>query len=117
DIIAHIAAGLGPWPCSGPALAIGRGALEDHVWADHTRKALAEQARKLDDVLVKAGFTIVGGVPLFRLAPHPRAQEIHAALARAHIWCRSFDWADGLLRFGLPPDDAGLDRLSAALSD
>jgi cobalamin biosynthetic protein CobC len=37
-------------------------------------------------------------------------------LARRHIWCRSFDGADGLLRFGLPPGDAGLDRLAAALA-
>jgi cobalamin biosynthetic protein CobC len=42
---------------------------------------------------------------------------LHAALARRHIWCRSFDWADDLLRFGLPSDDAGLDRLAAALRD
>jgi cobalamin biosynthetic protein CobC len=54
---------------------------------------------------------------LFRLARHPHARELHAALARRHIWCRSFDWADDLLRFGLPRDDAGLDRLAVALRD
>jgi cobalamin biosynthetic protein CobC len=54
---------------------------------------------------------------LFRLARHPHALKLHAALARRHIWCRSFDWADDLLRFGLPPDAAGLDRLAVALSD
>lgn len=113
--VARISAGLGPWPCSGPALFIGARALADRAWADSTRKALAEQARKLDEVLIKAGFEIAGGVPLFRLARHPRALRLHAALARAQIWCRSFDWADDLLRFGLPPDDAGLERLSAAL--
>jgi cobalamin biosynthetic protein CobC len=36
-------------------------------------------------------------------------------LAKQHIWCRSFDWADDLLRFGLPSDAAGLDRLAAVL--
>jgi cobalamin biosynthetic protein CobC len=37
-------------------------------------------------------------------------------LARQHIWCRRFEWAGDLLRFGLPPDEAGLERLAAALA-
>ena len=40
-----------------------------------------------------------------------------ARVARGpHIWCRRFDWADDLLRFGLPPDDRDLERLAAALA-
>jgi cobalamin biosynthesis protein CobC len=117
DVIARITAALGPWPCSGPALLIGTAALGDRPWVDHTRGRLDQQARKLDEVLAKAGFTIAGGTPLFRLARHRHAQNLHAALARRHIWCRSFDWADDLLRFGLPADAAGLDRLAVALSD
>jgi cobalamin biosynthetic protein CobC len=115
DIVARITAALGPWPCSGPALLIGAAALGDQPWADRTRGALEQQARKLDQVLAKAGFAIVGGTPLFRLARHPDALKLHGALARRQIWCRSFDWADDLLRFGLPADAAGLDRLAAAL--
>jgi cobalamin biosynthetic protein CobC len=117
DTIERIAAGLGPWPCSGPALSIGTAALGDQPWADDTRGKLEQQARKLDQVLTKAGFTIAGGTPLFRLARYRQASKLHAALARRHIWSRSFDWADDLLRFGLPPDAAALDRLAAALSD
>lgn len=117
DIVVRIAAALGPWACSGPALHIGKAALRDHDWADRTRRALGAQADRLDDVLVQAGFAIVGGTPLFRLARHPEASMRHAALAQRHIWCRSFDWADDLLRFGLPPDDAGLARLAAALGE
>lgn len=116
DMIARIATVLGPWPCSGPALLIGAAALGDQPWADRTRRALQQQARALDEVLVKAGLAIAGGTPLFRLARHPQALQLHAALAQRHIWCRSFEWADDLLRFGLPPDAAGLHRLAAALS-
>jgi cobalamin biosynthetic protein CobC len=116
DFIGRVAAALGPWPCSGPALAIGTAALGDQAWADRTRSALQEQARKLDELLAQAGFTIAGGTPLFRLARHPHALELHAELARRHIWCRRFDWADDLLRFGLP-SDAGIHRLAVALSD
>jgi cobalamin biosynthetic protein CobC len=116
-MIARIATALGPWPCSGPALSIGTAALGDQPWADRTRRALKQQAGALDDVLVKAGFAIAGGTPLFRLARHPDALKLHAQLAKRHIWCRSFDWADDLLRFGLPSDAADLHRLAAALSD
>jgi cobalamin biosynthetic protein CobC len=116
DIIERIAGALGPWACSGPALWIGTAALGDQPWADRTRHALQVQASKLDEVLVKAGFAIAGGTALFRLARHPEALKLHTALARRHIWCRSFDWADDLLRFGLPADAAGLDRVAAALS-
>lgn len=116
DIVARISAALGPWPCSGPALLIGAAALGDKPWAERTRDALEQQARKLDEVLKRAGFAIAGGTSLFRLARHLHAPKLHAALARRQIWCRSFDWADDLLRFGLPSDAAGLDRLAVALS-
>jgi cobalamin biosynthetic protein CobC len=115
DLIERITAALGPWACSGPALWIGTAALGDQPWAERTRGALQVQADKLDDVLVRAGFAIVGGTPLFRLARHHDALQLHTALARQHIWCRSFDWADDLLRLGLPADAAGLDRVAAAL--
>jgi len=115
DIARRIAQALGPWPCSGPALSIGAAALGDRVWADRTRVAIQAHARKLDDVLAGAGFTIAGGTGLFRLARHADASKVHTTLATKHIWCRSFDWADDLLRFGLPPGDRDLERLAAAL--
>jgi cobalamin biosynthetic protein CobC len=116
DIAQRVALALGPWPCSGPALHIGTAALRDHEWARRTRDAVAQQARELDAVLMAAGFGIVGGTGLFRLARHPDAGKAHAALAAQHIWCRCFDWADDLLRFGLPGDRHGLDRVAAALA-
>jgi cobalamin biosynthesis protein CobC len=115
DIARRIALALGPWPCSGPALTIGAAALRDKEWADRARVAIQTQARKLDDVLAGAGFTIVGGTGLFRLARRADAGKMHTSLAAQHIWCRRFDWADDLLRFGLPPGDRDLVRLANAL--
>jgi cobalamin biosynthetic protein CobC len=115
DIAAEIAAALGPWPVSGPALVIGRSALSDRQWIDATRANLRRQANRLDDIMRSAGLEVIGGTSLFRLARHPDAQEIHAHLGSRQIWTRSFDHRD-LLRFGLPPDDAGLQRLGAALT-
>lgn len=117
SIADRIDAAMGPWCCSGPALQIGAAALCDHAWAEATRAALARQAARLDAILRNAGLELIGGTALYRLTRHREAARIHAALAQQQIWCRRFDWADDLLRFGLPPDDAALDRLAAALSD
>jgi cobalamin biosynthetic protein CobC len=115
-IAQKMAVALGPWACSGPALQIGAAALRDHGWAERTRSALQEQSNKLDNVLTQAGCELVGGTTLFRLVRHPEARRLHEKLAEQQIWCRSFDWADDLLRFGLPPDATGLARLAAALA-
>jgi cobalamin biosynthesis protein CobC len=115
-MIERVAAALGPWPCSGPALAIGQAALLDRAWADRTRETLKSQSERLDNVLGASGFAIVGGTALFRLARHHDAGAIHLALARQHIWCRNFESAEDLLRFGLPGDDAAFGRLAAALT-
>jgi cobalamin biosynthetic protein CobC len=114
--IARISEAMGPWPCSGPALAVGCGALNDATWAKETRANLRRQAGRLDAVLHAAGFAPAGGTALFRLVRHRHALACHASLARQHLWCRRFDWADDLLRFGLPPNEAALDRLAHALS-
>jgi cobalamin biosynthetic protein CobC len=116
DLIADIAAALGPWPVSGPALVVGRTSLSDQTWIDATRARLQQQAQRLDAALHAAGFDIVGGTSLFRLARHREAQALHRRLAEAQIWTRRFDHASDLLRFGLPPDDRGLARLAAALT-
>lgn len=116
-LIARIGEAMGPWICSGPALAVGRAALEDDRWANETRDRLRKQVAKLDAVLQAAGFSTVGGTALFRLVRHRHASAYHTALARQQIWCRRFDWADDLLRFGLPPDDAALKRFALALAD
>jgi cobalamin biosynthetic protein CobC len=115
-MIRHVAEALGPWPCSGPALVIGCAALLDHEWAARTRETLKSRADRLDNVLGAAGFTIVGGTALFRLIRHCAAGTLHQALAEQHIWCRNFEWADDLLRFGLPGDDDAFGRLATALA-
>ena len=114
-IASPLARALGPWTCSGPALAIGAAALRDHAWAEHTRQQLRSEAAALDAVLLSAGLRVVGGTSLYRLVRHPRACDLHEALARQRIWCRRFEWADDLLRFGLPADESARDRLASGL--
>ena len=106
---------LGPWAVSGPALAIGTTALADDAWLQETAARLAVDVRKLDALLVSAGFTILGGTPLFRLASHPKAQEKVEDLAQQGIHVRAFGHQPTWLRFGLPGGDEEFRRLSAAL--
>jgi cobalamin biosynthesis protein CobC len=115
EIARRIATALGAWAVSGPALHVGTAALNDAVWADRMRERLASRAKQLDGVLTHSRCEIIGGTSLFRLVRHSEALKLHAELARRQIWCRRFDYADGWLRFGLPPDDRALDRLAAAL--
>ncbi len=115
-LAARLAAMLGPWAVSGPALAVGAKALADAAWIDQTRRELAQGAQKLDAVLISAGLDIVGGTSLFRLARLAAAPALFEKLGRAGILVRRFpDHADWL-RFGLPADAQAWRRLAAALA-
>jgi len=117
-LAARLAAMLGPWAVSGPALAVGTKALADTTWIEQTRRELAQQAQKLDAVLTRAGagLDIVGGTSLFRLARAAAAPALFEKLGRAGILVRRFpDHADWL-RFGLPADAQAWRRLAAALT-
>lgn len=116
DVLARMGAQLGPWPVSGPALAIGRAALDDRVWADATRAHLANAAQRLDAVLNAAGLHGLGGTDLFRLVEHPDAAVVYGHLGRAGILVRAFALRPNWLRFGLPGGEAALNRLRDALS-
>lgn len=106
---------LGPWAVSGPALEIGRKALDDQGWLDAARDQLHGDGARLDRLLLAAGFTLEGATPLFRLARHAQARRITDQLARAGIHVRAFAHQPTWLRFGLPAGDAAFERLGAAL--
>ncbi|MFN3825532.1 MAG: threonine-phosphate decarboxylase [Pseudorhodobacter sp.] len=110
-LIGRLAAMLGPWPVSGPALEIGARALADHVWAGETRARLARDAARLDALI---GAALVGGTSLFRLYDVGDAQAAQDHLARARIWSRVFPYSSRWLRLGLPGSEPAWDRLAAA---
>ncbi|GHF04963.1 threonine-phosphate decarboxylase [Aliiroseovarius zhejiangensis] len=102
-LIARLREAIGPWQVSGPALEIGARALGDRDWADRTRARLAEDAARLDALLIGKGAELVGGTSLFRLYDVDDATAWQTRLARAHIWSRVFPYSDRWLRLGLPP--------------
>jgi cobalamin biosynthetic protein CobC len=104
---------LGPWPVSGPALAIGEIALADEAWIATTRRDLARQAAALDMALGHAGLEVIGSCALFRLVATERAAALAEHLGRRGVLVRAFAERPGWLRFGLP--GAAHERLAAAL--
>ncbi len=106
---------LGPWAVSGPAIAIATRALADEAWLSGAAKRLHADAGRIDSLLARASFTILGGTPLFRLAAHDHAAEWHTRLARAGLLTRPFPARDTWLRFGMPADAEAWERLRAAL--
>lgn len=106
---------LGPWSVSGPALAIGAAALADEDWARETRARLAEDAQRLDALMMARGVRCLGGTPLFRLYEAEEASAFQEGLARHHIWSRIFPYSDRWVRLGLPAPHQW-DRVAAALA-
>jgi cobalamin biosynthetic protein CobC len=115
DLIARLAAELGPWAVSGPALAIGRKALADNAWLVAAKARLERDGQRLDDLLMAAGFTLVGGTPLFRLVRHDDVPAVVERLGRQAIHVRAFSRQPQWLRFGLPGTDQEFRQLAAAL--
>ncbi len=113
-LIARLRALLGDWPVGADALIMGRGAYADADWRRRTEAALAERADRLDDVLLRAGFHIVGGTSLFRMTRTPNAALWFQHLCRAGVLTRPFDHTPDGLRFGVP-SERDLPRLMHAL--
>lgn len=104
---------IGPWPVSGPALAIGAAALADTEWVGLTRARLARDAARLDAMLAPQ-VDLVGGTTLFRLYSSPIAPKLYDRLAEARVLTRVFPWNRHLIRLGLPLPE-GWTRLEAVL--
>ena len=112
---ARLAAMLGPWAVSGPALAIGAAALADTPWIEATRHRLVAASARLDGILIGAGLGIPGGTALFRLVRTPSARALFHHLGRAGILVRNFADNPTWLRFGLPAGEEEWQRLQIAM--
>lgn len=110
----RLRARLGDWPLSADAIALGTGAYADRDWADRQRARLARSSARLDALLNKAGFDVIGGTDLFRLTASADAPQRFERLCAAGILARPFSHDPTWLRFGLP-DARDWSRLEAAL--
>jgi cobalamin biosynthetic protein CobC len=113
DLLARMAAAMGPWTVAGPSRTAARLALLDTDWQAAMRPRLLAAGQRLHDLL--APFGEVKSTALFAALSTPQAAELHAHLARHDILVRHFE-QPALLRFGLPGNEAGWQRLTAALA-
>jgi cobalamin biosynthetic protein CobC len=115
-LIERVRAGLGSWPVSSAALAIGTAAYHDRAWTEKMRAQLQAEATALDGILLRHGLYPRGDCPLFRLVETEDAFGLFDHLARQAILTRPFDHDPRLLRIGLPGSDTALARLDRALA-
>lgn len=104
----------GHWPVSGPALEIGARMYRDADWMSETRERLSHWSEQVRVALTNVSVGIVGGTGLFTLVRVENAERTWEVLARRGLYVRRFAADNRVLRIGLPPDEAALDRLMAA---
>ena len=88
-------------------------ALADCDWQTATRQRLQADGERLRQALAPLGE--VKATPLFATLNAPSTGELHEHLVRRAILTRRYE-SNPLLRFGLPPDAAGWERLSAGVA-
>lgn len=119
ELLTALRDALGHWTVNGPARSVVCTALADTAWQTSTRIRLQQAGARLSALLDCHGLPNAA-TPLFAWVPTPLAHMLHVSLARAGIWTRLFDMPGlpGLpgLRFGLPPDETGWQRLADALA-
>ena len=117
ELVGRLRTFLGDWPLCAAALAAGLAAYGDPGWLIRVRSRLRLAAATLDGDLAAAGFDVVGGTDLFRLARAPDAGRRFRALCAQGVLTRPFGHAPDSIRFGLPRvrERARLRRALAAL--
>jgi cobalamin biosynthetic protein CobC len=107
---------LGPWTISGPAQQIALAALRDLPWQDEMRRQLQLSGERLRRLLAASGIES-SGTPLFQWWSEERPEAFWRHMAERGIWVRLFPQAGRGIRLGLPPDEAGWQRLQTALNE
>lgn len=113
-LLEQLAEKLGPWSIAHPARYVAALALADQDWQCETRLLLQQRGARLRQLLTDNGWPPQGGCELFQWLKTDAAAELHELLARQGILTRLFQ-QPASLRFGLPGDEAGWQRLAAGL--
>jgi cobalamin biosynthetic protein CobC len=115
-IINRFRTALGPWSVAGPALRVGAIALRDEEWIGNTKNRLTDMRNKIENLLSRNGFEIVGATDLFVTSSNIESRKIANSLAQNYILVRTFDGNPHWIRFGLPANLTEYDRLEKALA-
>ena len=113
-IVSALAAELGPWAVSGPAIEVGIEAMGDRDWIEATLATLKQHRLKMDALLEGAGFELLGGTDLYRFVGHGDALARADELAAERVHVRRFPDRPDRLRFGIPATEAEFEQLEIA---
>lgn len=116
DLLDALADALGPWSVSGPAQQIALAALRDADWQARTRAELLAGGRRLHALLATQRIAASGSA-LFQWWPEAQPEAFWQHMAERGIWTRLFRHAARGIRLGLPPDEAGWQRLTLACKE
>jgi cobalamin biosynthesis protein CobC len=108
---------LGPWPVSGPALAIAAFAFSDRQAVQQQTAEISRCHELTARAIDTAGLTVVGQTGLFFLLETDDGVALRNALAARKILVRAFDHSPRRLRIGLVADEQQAERLAAALRE
>jgi cobalamin biosynthetic protein CobC len=116
ELLERLGEQLGPWTVSGPTRAVANALLADSEGQQRQRDRLRGGGLRLAVLLSDHGLAPAGGCALFQLVGHPQAVGLHGYFARRGILLRLFA-ETRCLRFGLPGDEIGWQRLEQALKE
>lgn len=114
SVLEQLAELLGPWAIGGPTRVVATALLQDLPGQQLQRQRLLADGERLTDLLAKHGLRPTGGCALFQFCCMPKAADLHEFLASQGVLARLFETSSSL-RFGLPADEAGWQRLHQAL--
>tara|TARA_R110002167_G_scaffold75686_10_gene211227 strand:+ start:2085 stop:3062 length:978 start_codon:yes stop_codon:yes gene_type:complete len=114
DLVEALSNRFGDWSISGPALRIGKTALEDQAWQAASREHLKHSMDRLETFLTGPD-RILGRTDLFLLYRHTDAVRLHRHLAERHIWTRKFSSQPTWLRFGAPATITDFSHLTESI--
>ncbi|WP_339487120.1 threonine-phosphate decarboxylase CobD [Pseudomonas sp. EL_65y_Pfl2_R95] len=113
-LLQDLAEMLGPWPINGPTRLVATTLLSDFEGQSAQRQRLQNDAQRLQELLVAQGLPALGGCALFQWSATEQASQLFEYLANQGILLRHFEYPQSL-RFGLPGDESGWQRLRAGL--
>lgn len=115
DLLHSLQERLGPWAISHPGRYVAARALKDRRWQRATADSLNLQGQRLQQLLTESGWAPSGGCALFQWVRVDAAEDLHESLAQQGILTRLFHEPCSL-RFGLPADETGWQRLEQAMT-
>ncbi|SHN01052.1 threonine-phosphate decarboxylase CobD [Phytopseudomonas punonensis] len=105
---------LGPWTISGPTRWLATQMLIDRAGQNAQRKRLIHDGQRLANLLREHDLAPTGGCAMFQWIASEHAALLHEFLSCNGIFTRLFE-RPASIRFGLPPDEAGWQRLQRSL--